>query len=253
MNRPIVAVLGCSFSDPEFTQNYKSWSHYLAEDNPHVDVVNFAKSGHGFDYNMFVLKWMLQASYKPSLIIMNIPPMIRKFTWDSKDFKFDSEHIIDFFNIVSLNDNLYKALPNAAKIIYSNQVVRHDDRLQDPQQFTDIFQAECRQEFERHAYTVDVTAMNNLADIATLPIYEQLLDCKIYHYAHVMHKSIWTYKHYKSNFKNQHYPFDYIPKVYYNENVFIDDAHFSSRGNELFYTHYIKANSEIQEKIRNLS
>jgi hypothetical protein len=250
MSNPKLAILGCSFSDANYHRDNKSWSHYLAADNPHLDVVNFALSAHGFDYNLFVLNWMVYTNYSPDLIIMNIPPLNRKFEWDNRTGDFSSvADVQQLYQTHAVQDNLYAVVPVVPRIIYSpNGVNYFDNTGTTTQEFTRL-QQENIVSLHRYVMNDKLVAVNYISSIKLLSEYEKLLGCKIYYY------TFEEYKQYNqffvtTNFNKKELPADFIPHNY--NDTLLPDGHFNSLGNELFYNIFIKDDLNIYTDIRNL-
>jgi hypothetical protein len=251
VSNPKVAVLGCSFSDAKYHYDIKSWSHYLAADNPHIDVVNFAVSAHGFDYNLFVLNWMVYTRYCPDLVIMNIPPLNRKFEWNDTTGDFSSvTDTQQLYQINQVQDNLYTARPTVPRIVYSSNGIGYfdDGCTITPQEFTRL-QQENVVSLHRYVMNDKLMAVNYISSIKLLSEYEKLLGCKIYYY------TFEEYKHYSrfftnTNFSKKELPADFIPHNY--TDTLLPDGHFTSLGNELFYNIFVKDDPNIYKDIRNL-
>lgn len=78
-----IAVIGCSFSDYYQDKNLpepvKTWSEWMADDNPDVHVDNYACSGHSLAYVEFVLKYIRKYRNDYHAVMFNIPPLPRSW------------------------------------------------------------------------------------------------------------------------------------------------------------------------------
>jgi hypothetical protein len=248
--RPIVAVLGCSFSAYDYNPAHKSWVHFLSEEYPHIDIVNFARSGHGFDYSRFVLNWMGFVNYKPDLIIMNIPPLNRKFQWGTNNNKYEFEFAKDFFLIEHATNNIYDARPAAPRINYGSDIFVEDDSPYFSK-FEDIIKRKHKPIFEDHVFNTELHVLDHYMSSKTLGAYEQLLDCKIFYYMY-HRQGPWDPV---TNFSVVQYPTEFLPKRFPKKNIFIseNDNHLNTDGNKIFYDVYIKNDKNITTALKNLT
>jgi hypothetical protein len=246
--RPRIAILGCSFSAFDYDPNNNNWGYFLAKDNPHVDVVNFAISAHGLDYARFVLNWMVYTNYKPELIIMNIPPLNRRFVWDTKNNHFNITKAEQLYTLIHNEENMYSARPKAPREIYGSQLFYHDDL--DENNSAILKDKFSLRNYERHSYNHYMYMMDHWSTALTLDIYESLLGCKIFYYTYTKQDPFESI----SNMHLRIPPQQYLPKIFQKKQLFLSetDNHLNTEGNEIFYNLYIKNDPNIHTIIRNL-
>lgn len=109
-----IAVIGCSFTDyyqdrrnPE--DPVKTWSEWMLDDNPDIQIDNYACSAHSLKYVEFVLQYIIKyRSDYYHAVMFNIPPLAR--TWApvcqknniqlvEEDSWFDVEQISEKYNV----------------------------------------------------------------------------------------------------------------------------------------------------------
>lgn len=251
--RKRISILGCSFSDAKFNKNELSWSHYLAQDNPNIDVYNFAESGHGIDYLLFVLNWMVNFNFKSDLILLNIPPMNRRCHFNDISGLFDVEvydELKDLFSFDTITENLFKSGTKISKLMSSSYTWGYDGSEQKFKLTKDpLFKIQAFHEMHvmnEQYYAINyITAINHF-----LNLYEKLLNCKIYFYSFEEYRRYSKYFK-RSNFIKQDYPYDWIPKNF--TDCLTGDNHLNTKGNRIFYEHYILNDTNIQKEIGKLN
>ena len=237
-----IAILGSSFSAIDFDYcNQKSWSYYLAKDYPHIRIDNFARSAHGFDYSKFILDWMIMSSYRPDLIIIEVPYLGRKFNW----LNYTNKQIDELYDFTQLQlPNLFQAETVNARILYCSEILIHDEDNTIPDNVKDVIKTQFIFGQSHHAQSVDLHIMQLESQLKMLPYYEEELGCPIFYYTHGT-KFDGNY----SNFSGQTAPEFMEHKVL---NYKHDLAHFNSIGNEYLYNNYIKANTKIRKELDKL-
>lgn len=248
--RPRIAILGCSFSAYDYNRDHKSWVHFLAEDYPHVDIINFARSGHGFDYSRFVLNWMSFVDYKPDLVIMNIPPLNRKFHWGTHNNNYDAAFAKDFFDNRHVKDNIYDMRPRGPRVLYCSDIFYEDDS-QPPSTIETSIKKKHLPVYKDHVYNTELQVLDHYVSSKTLGAYEQLLDCKIFYYMY-HEQGPWDIV---TNFTVKQYPNTFLPIQFPNQDIFVSetDNHLSTNGNKIFYDMYIKNDKNIVSALSTLS
>lgn len=261
-----IAILGCSFSDNHYQKGQLSWSHFLARDNPHLNVVNFAQCASSVSFAVFTLNWFVHTGYKPDLIIMNIPYIHRDFAWEGfgieeLELESNESNYKDLYSITRSEDdftnNLFSADPTLTIIYYSTNTITklphrkcNDDLLIKTLEKNKKF---FKKESERLVMTSKLTAMNNYGMLKLLPMYESLLGCRIFYYMYDYDYGITSQNETTNitNLEETRLPRYYIPTLS-DKNVFFDESHFNSYGNELFYNTYIRNDIGIAAELEKL-
>lgn len=269
-----IAILGCSYSDNHFQEGQLSWSHFLARDNQHLEVVNFAQSASSISFAVFTLNWFVYTGYKPDLIIMNIPYMHRDFAWEGFDIDElePGPDLKDLYSITQSKDdftnNLFSANPILTIIYYSTDTItklphreEYNEDLHREEYNEDLLikileknKKFYKKESERLVMTSKLTIMNNYGMLKLLPMYENLLGCRIFYYMHDYCDYGMPWQNETTNISNleeTRLPRYYIP-VLSDKNVFFDESHFNSYGNELFYNTYIRNDAGIAAELEKL-
>lgn len=117
-----IAVVGCSFTDYYQDKNMadpvKTWSEWMLDDNPGIQIDNYARSAHSLVYVEFVLRFIIK--YRPDYyhaVMFNIPPLAR--TWapvcqndNIRLLKQDS-----WFDIHEVTENYNACVPNISSLM----------------------------------------------------------------------------------------------------------------------------------------
>lgn len=248
-----IAVLGCSLSDEYYAQGHHSWSYYLAKDNPNIEVVNFAVQTHGWDYARLVLNWMCATNYHVDAIIMNIPPMYRKYELDCKInqtedfadmFKTHTHKETDTFLNESDAKNLFICRPTVNRILYCTNVYYCDDSRDSVESNTAVY----KKSFERNVLRQHITSYEHRTEAeVVIPAYENKLNAPIFYYMSLhptgMKKLV--------NLENQTCPQTIISSLD-NKKFMLDTGHFTAAGNNLFYREWIKKDTRINSILERL-
>jgi hypothetical protein len=113
-----IAVIGCSFSDYYQDKNLsdpvKTWSEWMLDDNPDIQIDNYARCAHSLSYILFVLNYIIR--YRPNYyhsVMFNLPPLTRSWApigdhedvvnFQNIDTWFDREEIQENYTVVQHN------------------------------------------------------------------------------------------------------------------------------------------------------
>ena len=240
-----IALLGSSYTESATPNSIDgnlvgSWPYHFANDYPNLRIDNFAKSAHGVDYAQYVLDWMIQASYSPSMIILEIPSLSRKFTWLSAS----CVNLDDMFRFESLTpNNLYDVECFNDRLLYSRNQLLHSPTNT---QYGD-FMKNNKDLWERHILTHELHSLQTISFIKMIPYYSIELNCPIYYYSHGNEPAGANYSNFSSTTASLCLANSGI------KNYMFDESHFNTKGNTYLYHNFIKTNHKIHSTLEEIN
>lgn len=244
-----IALLGSSYTEsatPSYIEGnlVGSWPYHFAKDYPNLRIDNFAKSAHGVDYAQFVLNWMMHSSYSPSMIILEIPSLFRKFTWLSQSCNPFWSNLNDMFKFEQLKpSNLYDAETSSDRLLYNACQILHSPTNT---QYGD-FMKHNNDLWERHVLTHELHSLQAMSFIKMIPYYSIELNCPIYYYSQGNEVVTANYSNFSSTTASSYLANSGI------KNYMFDESHFNTLGNAYLYHNFIKTNHKIHSTLEEIN
>ena len=256
-----IALVGCSFTDYYQDKNLndpvKTWSEWMLDDNPDVQIDNYAASAHNLSYIEFVLRYIIK--YKSDCyhsVMFNLPPWPRTWAPIRQSDKINFGNVKSWFTAEIISDNYQVIRCNISSFLISKEACAYGLRK------------------TPHRFLQSLTNMIGdhrdsqiIPNLITLDIIDQYYAQKIPNLIYWAHEYALGdskteeeyiqphYSNYKGNLSDTNkgvleFLVDKYGEQHVAEHFLTDSAHLSSLGNKTMYEEFLLPNKNVQAVLK---